>query len=117
MSTTPRPRLKSLTPTTTGPRPAEPASPRPDLGEPKGVAAGVPTAVRPDREQGDGRYPVAWLTIRTPYGATPTARSVCLCGWDRSAAGHADVWALIATHEAHRDACPLRTPQEGRAAA
>ncbi|MFC9911786.1 hypothetical protein [Streptomyces sp. NPDC127197] len=60
---------------------------------------------------------MAWLHIRAPRGATPTATSVCLCGRDRSAIGHRKVHALIADHEAHRDHCPLRTTQEGRNAA
>ncbi|QDN94109.1 hypothetical protein FNV61_25905 [Streptomyces sp. RLB3-6] len=66
---------------------------------------------------GDGRYPVAWLHICAPRGAVPTATSKCLCGRDRSAVGKARVLALITDHEAHRDACPLRTPQKGRTAA
>ncbi|WP_033321228.1 hypothetical protein [Streptomyces yerevanensis] len=60
---------------------------------------------------------MAWLHIRAPRGATPTATSKCLCGRDRSAIGHRKVRALIADHEAHRDLCPLRTTQEGRNAA
>ncbi|MFI5994343.1 hypothetical protein ACIBAC_21205 [Streptomyces sp. NPDC051362] len=87
------------------------------MGEPKGVAEGVPTAVRPDPHPAAGPYPVAWLTICAPYQATPTATSKCLCGRDRSAVGKPRVLALITDHEAHRDTCPLRTPQEGRAAA
>ncbi|MEU9955525.1 hypothetical protein [Streptomyces sp. NPDC050982] len=110
------PPTKSLT----GHRPA-PAAPQPvdtpAIGVPKGVAEGVPTAVRPDPQAGDGRYPVAWLHICAPRGAVPTATSKCLCGRDRSAIGHGKVHALIADHEAHRDTCPLRTPQEGRTAA
>ncbi|MER5509533.1 hypothetical protein ABT052_29980 [Streptomyces sp. NPDC002766] len=66
---------------------------------------------------GDGRVPVAWLTICVPRGATPTATSTCLCGRDRSAVGHRKVHALIADHETHRTACPLRTTQERRNAA
>ncbi|WP_234333679.1 hypothetical protein [Streptomyces viridochromogenes] len=87
------------------------------MGDRKGVAKGVPIAVRPDPHRGDGRYAVAWLRITAPRGATPTATSQCLCGRDRSAVGHGRVLALITDHEAHRDLCPLRTPQEGRAAA
>ncbi|WP_149825957.1 hypothetical protein [Streptomyces tailanensis] len=60
---------------------------------------------------------MAWLHIRAPRGATPTATSTCLCGRDRSAVGHRKVHALIADHEAHRHLCPLRTTQEGRNAA
>ncbi|MGW7598055.1 hypothetical protein [Streptomyces antimycoticus] len=75
------------------------------------------SAVRSDREQGDGRYPIAWLHITAPRGAVPTAHSWCACGHDRSAVGKARALALIADHEAHKTACPLRTPQEGRTAA
>lgn len=104
------------------PPPAGPhAAPQPvdaaAVGEPKGIAEGVPPAVRPDPSRGDGRYPVAWLHICAPRGTVPTATSKCLCGRDRNAVGHARVLALITDHEAHRDTCPLRTPQEGRAAA
>ncbi|QFR02614.1 hypothetical protein F9278_17635 [Streptomyces phaeolivaceus] len=60
---------------------------------------------------------MAWLNIVAPRGATPTATSKCLCGRDRSAVGHRRVLALITDHTAHRDTCPLRTPQEGRTAA
>lgn len=117
MNTPSRPLLKSITGTPTVPRPAEPAAPRTAVGDRKGVAEGVPTAVRPDPYPGDGRYPVAWLSICAPRGATPTATSKCLCGWDRSAIGHTRVHALVQAHTDHRDACPLRTPQEGRTAA
>lgn len=96
---------------------AKPAAHRTAVGEPKGVAEGVPIAVRPDPQTRDGRYPVAWLNICAPRGAVPTATSKCLCGRDRSTVGKARVLALIADHEAHRDECPLRTPQKGRTAA
>lgn len=111
------PPSKSLTLHPTGPNPAEPAGPRTAVGAPKGVAEGVPTAVRPEAQTGDGRYPIAWLTICAPYGATPTASSRCACGWDRRAFGRRGVLALINEHADHRDACPLRTPREGRTAA
>ncbi|MFJ9542377.1 hypothetical protein ACIRPX_34665 [Streptomyces sp. NPDC101225] len=118
MNTPPRPPLKSITPAPTHPRTAEPATPRPAVGEPKGAAhKGVRTALGSDPQTGDGRYPVAWLTINTPRGATPTATSRCECGWNRSAVGHKPVLALIADHTAHRHTCPLRNPQEGRDAA
>jgi hypothetical protein len=87
------------------------------VGEPKGGAEGVLSALRPNPQQGDGRYPVAWLHISAPKGAIPTATSRCLCGRDRSAVGHARVLALIDDHTAHRENCPLRTTREGRAVA
>jgi hypothetical protein len=117
MSTPPRPPLKSLPATPGGPRAAAQAALGPAMGEPKGAAEGVISALRPDAQQGDGRYPVTWLHIRAPQGAIPTATSRCLCGWDRSAVGHRKVLALIGDHTAHRDDCPLRTTQEGRDAA
>lgn len=117
MSTPPRPSLKSLSATPTGLRAAAQTAPGPTEGEPKGGAEGVISALRPVAKQGDGRYPVAWLHIRAPKGAVPTAASRCLCGRDRSAVGHRKVLALISDHTAHRDNCPLRTTQKGRAAA
>ncbi|MFM9544983.1 hypothetical protein ACKI1P_46070 [Streptomyces turgidiscabies] len=88
------------------------------MGEPKNVARkGALSALRPNTQAGDGRYPIAWLTIRVPRGTSPTATSRCECGRDRRAIGHERVLALIANHEMHRDRCPLRSPQEGRTAA
>ncbi|MDX3841802.1 hypothetical protein [Streptomyces europaeiscabiei] len=114
----PRPAGKSITPTPDQPRAAEPAAPPTAVGELAGAARkGARTALRPDPQTGDGRYPVAWLHIVAPRGATPTATSKCLCGRDRSAVGHRRVLALITDHTAHRDTCPLRTNQEGRTAA
>ncbi|MEU3341392.1 hypothetical protein [Streptomyces sp. NPDC006668] len=118
MNTPPRPLLKSITDAPTGPRAAEPAAPRSAVGEPTGAARkGVRTAVGPDSRTGNGPYVVAWLRISAPYRATPGATSECLCGRHRTAVGERRVLALIADHEAHRDLCPLRTPQEGRTAA
>ena len=117
MSTTPHPPLEGHPATTTHPQDAEPTPPQLAVGAPTGVAEGVPTAVRPDPQPGDGRYPIAWLTICAPRGLVPTATSKCLCGRDRSAVGRPRVLALISEHEAHRDLCPLRSSQEGRTAA
>jgi hypothetical protein len=101
-----------------GPQDAAQAAPRMAVGEPTCAARkGVPSALRPDPQTGDGRYPIAWLRITAPRGAVPTATSQCLCGRDRSAVGHGKVLALIADHEAHRDLCLLRSSQEGRTAA
>lgn len=99
------------------PQSAVQGPPRPSVGESKVAARkGVLSALRSDPRAPDGRYPVAWLNIRTPYGATPSATSTCLCGRHETAFGNRRVLALIADHTAHRDACPLRNPQEGRAA-
>ncbi|WP_432033632.1 hypothetical protein [Streptomyces antibioticus] len=88
------------------------------MGDPKVAARkGVLSALSSDPQRGDGRYPVAWLHISAPNGATPTASSRCECGFNRRAFGRTRVLALVADHTAHRDACPLRTPHEGREAA
>ncbi|MFJ9027295.1 hypothetical protein ACIRQP_01970 [Streptomyces sp. NPDC102274] len=117
MSTRRHPRLEGPTAATDHPRSAEPALAPSGSSAPKVAAEGVPTAVRLDPQQGDGRHPVAWLRITAPKGATPTAASWCACGRDLFAAGHRKVLALIADHTAHRDTCPLRSPQEERNAA
>lgn len=117
MSTPPRSPLKSHPAAPSGLCAAAHAAPGPAVGEPKGGAEGVISALRSHPQRGDGRYPVAWLYIAAPRGAVPTATSKCLCGWDRSAVGHARVLVLIEGHAAHRDECPLRTTQKGRAAA
>lgn len=118
MNTPFRPRLKSITPTTSGPSAAPQHVDATAEGGPKVAARkGVRTALRSDPHRADGRYPVAWLHISAPRGAVPTATSKCLCGWDRSAVGHTRVLALIEDHTGHRDTCPLRATQEGRAAA
>lgn len=118
MSTSARPPLKSITPTASWPHAAPQPVDTTAVGGPKVAARkGVRSAVGSDPRRGDGRYPVAWLHIRAPRGAIPTATSKCLCGWDRSAVGRDRVLALIADHTDHRDACPLCNPQEGSAAA
>ncbi|MEU4686785.1 hypothetical protein [Streptomyces xinghaiensis] len=111
--------LKSIPATPDRPHAAETAGPRAAVGGPTGAARkGARSALRPDPHPGDGRRPVAWLHITAPgRRATPTARSWCACGRDRFAAGHPRVLALISDHHDHRAACPLRNPQEGRAAA
>ncbi|MFZ4284329.1 hypothetical protein [Streptomyces rhizosphaericola] len=114
----------------TNPHPTKshPVAPdRPDTADPAAGPAMVgalkvvgrkaaPAAVRPDQQTGDGRYPIAWLTITAPRGATPTATSVCLCGRNLFAAGHHKALALIADHTDHKTRCPLRADQEGAAA-
>ncbi|PWS52513.1 hypothetical protein DLE01_04645 [Streptomyces sp. FT05W] len=115
MSLRPHPPLKCLSFAPTGPGLAEPAPTGTGGGAAKGVAEGVPTAVRPDQQTGDGRYPIAWLTITAPRGAIPTATSICQCGRNRFAAGHHKALALIADHTDHKTRCPLRTTQERNA--
>lgn len=134
MNTPPRPRLKSLTPTTTGPRLAELASPRADLGDPKGVTEGVPTS--PDPQATDPGNPTPQrpgIRIFAPpvyrhhddgarwskrYSDTPTAAYACPCGEIATATGRDNVAALVTNYDHHRAVtCSLRTPQEGRAAA
>ncbi|MEV7080188.1 hypothetical protein AB0N88_16870 [Streptomyces sp. NPDC093516] len=117
MSTPARP-LKSVTGLPTGLLAARSTAPEATVGEPKGAARqGVRSACSPDLHGDDGRRPIAWLHIVAPRGATPTATSRCACGRDRSVIGTARVLALIDDHTAHRTVCPLRRPQEGRAAA
>jgi hypothetical protein len=117
MSTPARP-LKSITRAPANLDAARPATAGTSVGEPKGAARqGVRTACSPDPHGYDGRRPIAWLHIVAPCGTTPTATSRCACGRDRSAIGKARVLALIDDHTAHRTVCPLRHPQEGRAAA
>lgn len=112
------PSPKSPTSTPTSLRPAQPG-PAPDgRSAPRNVGRkAVPSALRSDPQQADGRHPVVWLHITAPRGAVPTAHSWCACGHDRSAIGKTRVLALIKAHETHRDTCPLRTPHEGRKAA
>ncbi|MFH8518248.1 hypothetical protein ACH4CE_24795 [Streptomyces gelaticus] len=90
------------------------ARPTRTVGARKAVAEGVPPGSVP--QVGDGRRPIAWLTLTAPRGATPTATSTCQCGRNLFAAGHRRVLALIDDHARHRTLCPLRTPQEGAAA-
>ncbi|MFI6726785.1 hypothetical protein [Streptomyces atratus] len=89
----------------------------PDSGGAPKVAGreAVPSSVRSDQPVGDGRYPIAWLTISAPRGAVPTATSVCECGRNLFAAGQRKALALIADHTDHRTRCPLRTTEERNA--
>ncbi|MFC9623417.1 hypothetical protein ACFTXM_26625 [Streptomyces sp. NPDC056930] len=112
MSPRPNPHLKCLPSTPTGPGLAERAPARSKGGAPKDVAEGVPSSVHSDQQTGDGRYPIAWLTISAPRGAVPTATSVCECGRNLFAAGHRKALALIDDHNRHRTRCPLRTTEE-----
>ncbi|MET8740301.1 hypothetical protein [Streptomyces sp. NPDC004728] len=112
MTNRPHSPLKRLPSTPTGPGHAEPAPAASAGGAPKDVAEGDPSSVRSDLQSGDGRYPIAWLTISAPRGAVPTATSVCECGRNLFAAGRHKALALIDDHNRHRTRCPLRTTEE-----
>ncbi|MBY8345211.1 hypothetical protein LXH13_21235 [Streptomyces spinosirectus] len=134
MNTPARPRLKSITPTPGGP----PHAPQPvdttAVGAPKGAARqGVRTCPDPQTAApGDPTPEQPGIRISAPpvyrhhydgarwskrLGATPTAAYACACGRTGNASGRDSVAALAAAYDAHRDTCPLRAPQEGRAAA
>ncbi|MFD0229755.1 hypothetical protein ACWGPD_12470 [Streptomyces hirsutus] len=120
MSDRRHPHLKSITTTPDSPQVAAQPVDSPAVGEPKGVAEGVPTAGRPDPLADDGRRPVAWLHITAPasWSVTPSARSWCTCGYERHAIGRAAVLQLVTAHDEHRTTCPLLNPEsEGRTAA
>ncbi len=88
-------------------------------GDAEGVLSALPCTALTEAEAATPSGPqiIGCLEIKAPYGRTPTATSVCLCGRDRSAVGHGKVLTLIDDHAAHRNECPLRTTQEGRNAA
>ncbi|MEU9668646.1 hypothetical protein AB0E25_24150 [Streptomyces bobili] len=136
MSTPPRPRLKSITTTPTGPQAAPQPVDTTAVGEPKGAArkgvrtipdphagaVGDPTPDRPGiriyappvyRHPNDG---ARWSKR---YGDTPTAAYACPCGRTGTATGPRTVAALVAEYDAHKSACaPTSDPlTEGRAAA
>jgi hypothetical protein len=115
----PCPPLKSPTAPTTGPQAAQQPGPYAGGSAPKVVAEGVPSAVLPDPRPADGRRPVAWLHIVAPsdWSMPPRAFSRCDCGRYESARGRARVLALIESHTAHRDLCPLLNPASERSRA
>jgi hypothetical protein len=113
------PPLKRLTSATEHPSTAEPGGAPAGSSAPKVVAEGVPSAVLPDPRLADGRRPVAWLHIVAPsdWSMPPRAISRCDCGRYESARGRARVLALIESHTAHRDLCPLLNPASERSRA
>ncbi|MFI8850248.1 hypothetical protein ACIGW3_08665 [Streptomyces sp. NPDC053499] len=119
--TSPTPRLKSPNTTPESAPAAQQASHHSSSGT-KGdgrqaVISALSAAQQPTSPPtGDGRYPVAWLHVRAPRGASPAATSVCACGRDRYATGQRKVLALIEDHAAHRTVCPLRSPERRNAA-
>ncbi|MGW4752881.1 hypothetical protein [Streptomyces chartreusis] len=60
---------------------------------------------------------VGALEIRVPYRGTPTARSWCSCGRDRTVSGADAVRELIDAHAYHRTVCHLHNLPERRTAA
>ncbi|MFE7155307.1 hypothetical protein [Streptomyces sp. NPDC057636] len=82
----------------------------------EGVLSVLPCTVLTEDEASTspGYGPIAWLIVQTPYRRPPTATSACACGRNLSARGRADVLDLIAAHEYHRTACPLRTTTQER---
>lgn len=129
-----RPLLKSITHTPTGPSAAPQAVDTTAVGVPTGAARkGVRTSPDPHTSTaGDPTPERPGIRICAPpvyrdhydaarwskrYGATPTAAYACPCGQTRTATGQNPVAALVAEYDTHRDTCPLRNPQEGRAAA
>lgn len=125
---------------TTGPSPAEPAPATEQGGVPKVVAEGVLSVLRRSDQFTDTGGPrgLADPTPERPgirihaapvyrhhydgarwshrYADTPTAAYACRCGQTRAATGQSAVAALVTEYDHHRDICPLRTSQEGKAA-
>ncbi|WP_405647277.1 hypothetical protein [Streptomyces sp. NBC_00019] len=114
---------------------AELAPPARRVGDPKGVAEGVRTALRPDSQPSDAGNPTPdrpGIRIYAPpvyrhhydgarwtkrYSDTPTAAYACPCGQTDTATGRDNVADLVADYDYHRTTCPHLNPQEGRRAA
>ncbi|WP_405403101.1 hypothetical protein [Streptomyces sp. NBC_01104] len=50
------------------------------------------------------------------FNATPSARSWCRCGYDRTGKGRSGVLALVEAHNAHPEHCPLLNLEGNKAA-
>ncbi|MEU2289640.1 hypothetical protein [Streptomyces bacillaris] len=116
MNTPPRSALKSLTPTTTGPRSAEPTPAAPSGGAPKVVGRkAVPVAVLPDPHPITVTGIRPGLTVRgLGRNQIPVADWLCACGHHERARGRDRVTEL--TTRARVDHCP-HTEQHRRNAA
>ncbi|MFH9121723.1 hypothetical protein [Streptomyces globisporus] len=115
MNTPPPSALKSLTPTTTGPRSAEPALPASGSGAPKVVAEGVPVDVLPDPHTVTVTGIRPGLTARgLGRNQIPVADWLCACGHHERVRGRNAVTELTA--RARVDHCP-HTEQHRRNAA
>ncbi|MEV6724668.1 hypothetical protein AB0M94_27465 [Streptomyces xanthochromogenes] len=82
----------------------------------EGVLSVLPFTVL--TEQDTSTAATAWaaqaLDVKMPFRSTPTARSTCTCGRDRTAQGAQEVRALIDDHAHHRTECPLLHAPERR---
>ncbi|PIM70487.1 hypothetical protein CTU88_18070 [Streptomyces sp. JV178] len=111
------------------------------MGEPKDAARkGVPSALRPKPRQDTVplvdphdptperpgiriyappvyRHPRDGARWSKRLAAIPTAAYACACGKTDTARGLRAVTALVDNYTFHRTHCPLRSSQEGRAAA
>lgn len=114
MSTPPRPRLKSITPTPTGSDAAAKPVDTTAVGGPKVVARkGVPIGTDPTPERPGIRvyappvYHHHWDGARWSkrYGDTPTAAYACPCGHTATATGQQNVADLVADYAAHKHFC------------
>ncbi|MEW1757819.1 hypothetical protein AB0393_15045 [Streptomyces cyaneofuscatus] len=116
MNTHPRSALKSLTPTTTGPRSAEPAQTASGSGAPKVVGRkAVPAAVLPDPHTVTVTGIRPGLTVRgLGRNQIPAADWLCACGHHERARGRDRVTDLTTRARVHY--CP-HTEQHRRNAA
>ncbi|WP_405888092.1 hypothetical protein OG762_19665 [Streptomyces sp. NBC_01136] len=112
MSTPPRSPLEGQPPAN-GPKPAEQAPARAAVGDPKGVAEGVPTALRSDPHTVTVTGIQPGLQIQCE--GVPVADWLCSCGHHERARGRAAVIALSA--RVIVGICPHTTTTEGRTAA
>ncbi|MFH9192776.1 hypothetical protein [Streptomyces globisporus] len=88
----------------------------------KSSAAGRPLRLaRPDPHPPTTTGPqqvVRWLDVVAPpsFSALVSARSWCVCGFERTARGRSGVLALITAHTAHPESCPLLNLEGSKAA-
>ena len=124
MNAPPRPSLKSIPSTPTGPPVAPQPVDGPAVGEPKGAARkGVTSAFRPDPHTSDSDNPTPerpGIRIYAPpvyrhhwdgarwskrYAATPTAAYACPCGQTGTACGQQAVADLVTDYDTHKAVC------------
>ncbi|WP_406255250.1 hypothetical protein [Streptomyces chartreusis] len=85
----------------------------------EGVLSSLPCTALAEGDAGAPAAPwvVGALEIRVPYRGTPTARSWCSCGRDRTVRGADAVRELVDAHAYHRTVCHLHNLPERRTAA